>query len=81
MNQPAPIIVVPQMPHPHSCIRLDGSQKVVYASRSEAARNCPKHMTYYRCRACGTWHRATNRRKDAERDAWPMHAAWLRKAA
>jgi hypothetical protein len=74
-------VLVPRTPRPRSCVRLDGTEKIVYDARSDAARGCPKHMTYYRCRACGSWHRATNRKKGNVRETWPGHAAWVRKAA
>jgi len=74
-------VLIPRTLRPRSCVRLDGTEKVVYDSRSYAARGCPKHMTFYRCKACGAWHRATNRRKGRPHETWPMHAAWVRKAA
>jgi hypothetical protein len=69
------------MPHrmrPRSCVRLDGVEKVVYASRSEARRHCPKHELTYRCRQCGAWHRATKARS-AKRRIAPPSAAWVLK--
>ncbi len=74
-------VLVPWSVRPRSCVRLDGTEKVVFESRSDAARGCPKHQTFYRCRACGAWHRATDRRTGEGREAWPLHAAWVRKAA
>ena len=72
--------IMPRRVRPRCCVRLDGIEKLVYASRAEARKHCPKHEVAYRCRQCGGWHRATKTRTAARRETWPA-AAWVRRAA
>jgi len=68
--------IMPRRVRPRSCVRLDGAEKLLFASRAEARRGCPKHQTVYRCPQCGAWHRATKKRTAARRETWPA-AAWV----
>ena len=73
--------IMPRRVRPRCCVRLDGTEKLAYASRTEARRGCPKHETTYRCRQCGAWHRATKSRTAARRETWPSAAWVVRRAA
>ncbi|MFN2450345.1 MAG: hypothetical protein ABR508_11265 [Candidatus Baltobacteraceae bacterium] len=69
-------VLMPRAVRPRSCVRLDGTEKIAYASRSEAGRGCPKHQVTYRCKQCREWHRATKRKTAERRETWPA-AAWV----
>ena len=71
--------LMPRAIVPRACVRLDGTAKVAYASRTAARSGCPKHETAYRCGFCAQWHRATKHKRLAPRDAVPV--AWVRRRA
>ncbi len=72
-------VIMPRRVRPRSCVRLDGGEKIVYASRSDARRGCPKHEVVYCCRYCARWHRATKRKRAAE--VRPVGVAWVSRRA
>ena len=72
--------IMPRRVRPRCCVRLDGTEKLVYATRAEARKGCPKHAVTYRCKQCGKWHRATKTRTAARRETWPA-AAWVARRA
>ena len=68
--------IMPRRIRPRCCVRLDGVEKIVYASRADARHGCGKHERTYRCGQCGAWHRATKTRTAERRETWPA-AAWV----